>query len=433
MAEFYVDGAAGDDLAPGTSARPLRTITRATELAAASPDRSGTIHVAAGTYEVWRGENFPILVPPGYLLAGMASSPPPVIRFHVRARDAGGAIVPFEGAVMMVAGAGLRRVVIEADPIPDPMSLPCRGFSAVSTVEDGVVFEDVTFRSRAADVGMDSFTASIMGLGNRGTITDARFEPGGGNLYWIGGACRVERSTFVGPWAFASFGPGEHEITNNRFTRVGVEIGSDTDAHVSRNEFVGLRGGAAIKVDGVRQRGASPTGPLIEDNRILDCQSGIYCEGPGTARFRGNVVEEFLGLGIDVSHGATPVFERRNVIRRAADWRAVLVRTGTGFPVFEETTFDGTLASPTDENRGVILSFQLGGPADFGGGGRSRGNNSFGRVFTPGIARIPGGGVITAHNNLWFLRRIFFTAPGTVVEQDGDRDDPARPDHWRSS
>ena len=431
MADFYVGGTAGDDGAPGTSARPLRTITRATELAAESPDRVGTIHIASGTYDLSHGENFPILVPPGYMLAGMATSAAPVIRFHVQARDAGGAIVPFWGSEMMIAGAGLRRVVIEADPIGE--APPCSGICAVRTVEDGVVFEDVTFRSRAADLaepGPDSFSTSIFGLGNRGTITNARFEPGGGNLHWTGGACRVERSTFVGPWAFASFGPGEHEITESHFTRVSVTIGSDTAARVVDNEFAGVRGGAAIRVAGDRLRGSSPGGPVIKANRIRDCEYGIACDGPGTARFRGNVVEEFLTGGVTIRRGATPVFESRNVIKRAASPFAWLLKTGMdAFPAFEDTVFDGALAVPTSGERGVLVSILLQSQADLGGGGRSRGDNSFGRVFTPGVAEIPGGGVITAHNNLWFFHGIFLTSPGTVVEYDGARDDPARPAH----
>jgi hypothetical protein len=429
MADFYVDGTAGNDGAPGTSAQPVRTITRATELAAESPDRAGTIHVSEGTYDLSRGENFPILVRPGYVLAGSASSTPPVIRFGARARDAGGTIVSFWGSVMMVAGAGIRRVVIEADP--QEAAPPCNGISAVATVEDGVVFEDVAFRSRDPDT--DGFSSAIFGLGNRGTITDVRFDPGGGNLYWNGGGCSVTRSAFVGPWAFAQFGPGEHDIINNRFTDVALSIGSDTDARVSRNEFTGVRGGAAIRVDGGRLRGSSPEGPLIEDNRVRDCEYGIDCERPGTARFRGNVIEEFLTCGVFVRHGATPLFERGNVIRQAASPFARLLRTTNGaFPAFEETTFDGALQVPTAGHLGVLASIILESQADLGGGGRSRGDNSFGRVFTPAHAEIPGGGVITAHNNLW-SSLFFYATPGTVVETDGARIDPARPPHAPSS
>jgi hypothetical protein len=76
MADIYVNRRTGDDRNPGTPASPVKTILRATELAAEVPGSAGTIFVAPGVYNLDNGENFPLLVPPLYALEGESPSDP---------------------------------------------------------------------------------------------------------------------------------------------------------------------------------------------------------------------------------------------------------------------------------------------------------------------------------------------------------------------
>lgn len=423
MPDFYVNGTRGDDLAPGTYAQPVKTIFRATELAAEMPGGSGTIYVEPGIYDLASGENFPLLVPPRYGLEGTGFTDLPIIRYDGRARGSDG-IVPFWNNVVLVAGTAVRNIVMEADPYTDIP--PCTTMNAMQTIEDGVTVENVELRARSLDIN-DGFGFGIYGVGNRGLIQGIRFRAGGSEVLWEGGSCTLRRSSF--DTAGAYFGDGDHTIETNTFVNAFLGVRPSTNARIFRNSFRDSAiGGGVIWVHG--PPGTAADGPFIEDNVIRDCRFGISCEGRGTARFRRNSVERFSNIGVWIHGGSSPVFENNNRIRMPTDRFALVLKTGSdAFPSFEDTVFDSKLASPTGGRIFAMTGIELRSPVDFGGGGRSRGNNSFGMVYSWPIADIPGGGVIKAHNNLWpyYYGRLFNAAPGTVVEYDGARLDP---DGW---
>src|SRR5438876_2673086 len=106
MPDFYVD-VGGNDANPGTAARPVRTITHATELAATAVPEFGTIFVGDGTYES-PPERFPILIPPGFAFEG-ATRAGCIVRFTGEVRTAGTGTL-YWGGVAIQPGRSLRRV-----------------------------------------------------------------------------------------------------------------------------------------------------------------------------------------------------------------------------------------------------------------------------------------------------------------------------------
>lgn len=425
MTDFYVNGAAGDDGASGRSlSEPVKTIFHATELAAGTPGDSGTIYVSPGVYDLANDDNFPLLVPPRFSLEGTGTSPTdlPVIRFDGQARGSDG-IVPWWNNIVLAAGVAVRNIVIEADPYTD--APPCTTMNAVMALVEGVTLENVEVRASDGDIER-GFGVAVMGLGNSGHLRGVRFQACGIGVIWDGGACDLRDSTF--DTAGASFREGDHSIESNTFVNSTVGIRSNTNARVVGNEFRGDPGGetCAIWVNG--PPGAADDGPFIEVNTIRDYRYGIICEGAGVARFRMNTIERFFVTGVYIMNYAAPVFVN-NRISTPANLHARLLMTGlNAHPAFEDTVFDSRLASPMVGD--PLISIWLRSPVDFGGGERSSGNNSFGRVNSdaPPVADIPGGGVITAHNNLWpYPATLFFdVAPGTRVETDGERRDPDR-------
>jgi hypothetical protein len=87
MVDFHVDRNTGNDGASGSATQPVRTISRATELAAETLGATGSIYVAPGEYDLSIGELFPILVPPRFSLEGTSRTDRPVIRFEATTRD----------------------------------------------------------------------------------------------------------------------------------------------------------------------------------------------------------------------------------------------------------------------------------------------------------------------------------------------------------
>jgi hypothetical protein len=63
---WYVDAASGKDVNEGSSASPLKTITKALSLATANQ----SVHVRPGNYDAANGETFPLQVPAGVSLIG---------------------------------------------------------------------------------------------------------------------------------------------------------------------------------------------------------------------------------------------------------------------------------------------------------------------------------------------------------------------------
>lgn len=423
MTDFYVNGATGDDSAPGTSAEPVKTIFCATELAAETPGDSGTIYVSAGIYDLANGDNFPLLVPPRFSLEGTSRIDLPVIRFDGRARGSDG-VVPHWNNIVLAAGVAVRNIVIEADPYTDIP--PCTTMSAVRAVMEGVTVENVEVRARDGDIER-GFHVAISGGGNRGLLQEVRFQACRNGVIWNGGACDLTNSRF--DTASAAFGEGDHSIASNTFVNSTVEIHSNTNVRVVRNTFQGDAEGVdcAIWVHG--PPGVADDGPFIEENVIRDYRFGIICEGTGVAHFRMNTIERFSHQGVWIRNDAAPVFENSNRIGTPTDRHARLLTTErNAHPAFEYTVFDSRLASPMGGH--PLVSIVLHSPVDFGGGERSSGNNSFGMANSVAlsVADIPGGGIITAHNNLWpYLAPLFFNAaPGTRVETDGARLDPDR-------
>ncbi len=70
-----VSSSEGDDLNSGKSGSPLKTITKALEIAG----KSSEIHVMPGTYDVSNGEQFPIIIPAGMKLYGVDIDKPIII------------------------------------------------------------------------------------------------------------------------------------------------------------------------------------------------------------------------------------------------------------------------------------------------------------------------------------------------------------------
>jgi hypothetical protein len=251
--------------------------------------------------------------------------------------------------------------------------------------------------------------------------------PAAERSFGSGGACTLERSFF--DTATVSMGEGDHRVTANDFENASLHLQPGTNARVYRNTFRDITLGMfAIAVRG--ERGASAEGPFIDDNTIRDCLFGITCEGLGSSTFRMNLIERFGTIGILVQSGATPVFRNNNRIRSPMGIFTLLLETrGAAYPAFEDTEFNSFLPDTLDGAAAAMTAIRLATLVDFGGGGRSRGNNSFGNVAYMSRADIPGGGTIKAHNNLWPYvgGRLFATAPGTTVEYDGARLDP---DGW---
>ncbi|CCW60992.1 unnamed protein product [Phytomonas sp. EM1] len=75
---------------------------------------------------------------------------------------------------------------------------------------------------------------------------------------------------------------------------------------------------------------------LVEGNRIHHCLDGVYAEFGAVGRFCENQIYDCAFSGLYVSHGAEPVFTRRNVIQRCG-LSGVLVDWG-GSAKVEETT-----------------------------------------------------------------------------------------------
>ena len=214
---------------------------------------------------------------------------PPIIRFDGRAYGPGGGRRAFWNAVVLVAGAAVRHVVIESDPFAEIP--PCTAMIGIVANEEGVSLEDIEVRSRSLR-GEDGLAAGIDGYGNRGQVRNVRFRTGAGQFFWFEGACDLSGSTFEN--AGVALGEGNHVVSFNDFSSSSLILAPNSHARAHSNRFHDSPAGwPAIIIRGTP--GAAADGPFIEENTIRDCLSGIICEGPGTARFRRNSIERFSG------------------------------------------------------------------------------------------------------------------------------------------
>lgn len=391
MADFFVDVARGDDGNAGSAASPVRSIARAIDLSVVSPDETGTIFVAAGTYEP-PNENFPLLMRPGYALQG-AGRESTLIRFtgEVRTTTADPSRIPpsvtYWGGEALHAGRAVRDISLRASPVPPGYS--CSGMIGITALVDDAVIEDVDILSPQLP---EEFPGDRL-------PRDVTLEGGFLVAVHIVGADVTYRHSRVTLSRVGATSGGSSLLEDIRLE--GTQLYIESDARVQNcvwtmsSLVVGTYDPPRCTV-----YGGSPTlGPgnffICSSGALIDCRSGAM------PRIDGNTLAAYYGNGIVIRDGAWASVTG-NFIGLFYGQRIVDVqRDAAPYSVFEDNTFFGGFHWDA-----IVVEAET----DFGGGpGGSRGGNHFGPVSSsrapwshPGLRLdIPEGGDVHAANNFW--------------------------------
>lgn len=379
MPDFFV-APTGSDSNDGSSARPFRSITRATAAAVAARG-TGNLRVANGVYDRGSGEDFPISVPPGYVLRGSSRTD---TRIHYSRSSSGP-----RGLVAIEAGSGVRRITLRAGP-PDA-SDPVACTTAIrATINDSVIQNVRILASRPlpdprpdnledwpSDLGVfvnAIDTTSVL----RTAIVDCRVE--WHQLSWLSGGTVVTGCTFDDAPLMID------GATVSGCTFLGVVLpsianhlwcGINTQNEVNGNTFRGygfvldaanfpVRAGGGPTIRGnvfERSRGAAISDQgdgaqgLFEGNEILNPMghTTIHLTSPGSSRFVGNLIE-------------TDSLDEPS---------RLLYTAGLTRPSFERNVFREPFSTPPTPPSPYFSRIMIRSYADFGGGGNSGGGNDF--------------------------------------------------------
>ncbi len=423
MADFHVDVGTGDDSNVGTAVSPVRTITQAINLAAASPDTTGTIFVAAGTYEP-PNESFPLLVRPGYALQG-AGRDRTLIRFTGEARTISGTTTTYWGGTAIQVGSAVRDLTLRAHPVPP--GYECSGMIGIVAIEDGAVIEHADVLGpqlpeeypggHGVPYGEEqrTFLVSVLIEGADVTYRNSVVRHGGPVGVVRGGASLLE-----GLRLEAQHGP--------------LFLASDARVQHCLFLFRSLGFAAGTAGPGVSINGGHPTiGP---GNRFgMSSHPNIDCYGGAVVAIVANIFASYhrsdmfqANDGIDIRDGASA-----QVIGNFLGGGSIHVQSDAApYSLFDDNVFYSRIRVEV--------------PTDFGSGpAGSHGGNHFGplgenRLDWPaslaaeGIcldARIPGGGDVHAADNFWSHGRPndqTMPAAGTRVIATRPRIDPLTPE-----
>ena len=383
MADFYVNVATGNDANPGTSARPVRSIAQAIDLAAVSPDATGTIFVAAGTYEP-PNERFPLLMRPGYVLQGEGRDRT-LIRFTGETRIITGTMTTYWGGTAVMAGSAVRDLAIRANTLPEGFT--CNGTIGLQANNDGTLIENVDVLAPELPEDRRVFA--------RGPGRSAEPLQTGFSLSVLIYANVTYRNSRVSHSTHVVVAAGDSTLVDN----VRLEwsfMGVSSNARVQNCEFrwvtvspaTGSASPLVTIVDG---------SPTIGPNNYFDMSARpvIDCRQNSTPTIIQNEIAVFYQPALSIREGASARVIGNRVFSDYTYDRAILEiapDAGSG-SMFEENTFYG---SPH--------TFNIQAPADFGGGATgSRGGNHFGPMWASNklVFDIPTGGVINAQNNFW--------------------------------
>ncbi|WP_162183006.1 DUF1565 domain-containing protein [Neosynechococcus sphagnicola] len=223
----YVNPATGDDLrGNGSSTAPFKTITQA--LQASQPNT--VIQLAAGTYSLDTGEQFPLLMKPGVTLKGDAPS---------RGRNivirGGGAFLSPTAASQNIALLGANQASIIGVTITNPSP---RGYG-------------LWIDSSSPTITDSTFTASThdgISVNGRSTALIQR------NYFYQNGASGI-----------SVFGTAQPQVQDNVFenTGFGVNIGMSAAPVLVKNRISFNKDGVVVQ---------SSARPILRDNVIENCQ-----------------------------------------------------------------------------------------------------------------------------------------------------------------
>ena len=411
MPDYYVNPTTGNDGNPGTSSSPVRTITRATELAAIVDRATGTIFIDPGTYS--SREDFPILVPPAFGLQGRGSTPN-----DCRIEFTGGV----SDSVAVQGGASVRNLtVVAAPPAGAPRS--CNFSIGLLITVDGCELENI---------------------GNKLHESEPEDGVGFGIGIWIKGAdarashLEIERSTLyvsdsdsvitecrATSGSITVGGEGAMRVENCSLTNSRLAVYTSTSAVVEGNWLNGE--GISVLGNGL----ASAVGPIIRSNIV---RNGLYdalvCRLPGTALVERNTISAKRRT-VSILEGGSP-FLRNNdfkLLNPDGDTRFTeehVLWVAPGRTIGPGPCFEGNLFT-IGPGLYPLRPMWVNGPADFGGG--------IGRSIDMNFFRLPPGlfidfdhpGQAYARDNFWnYLPPQYRDGPDTTVDTEGARLDPAR-------
>ena len=247
LSVVYVHPEKGSDSGAGTEAEPLKTITHA--IAKTRP--GGTIHLGPGTYDVARGETFPLHLKPGQILQGDETS---------------------QGNGIVILGGG--------------------DFTSPSWAKQSV-----------AVLATDG--AQVRGL----TLSNPKIR---GSAVWVeSGSPILAKNTFTGSHREGVFvsGDAKPELRNNRFEKNGgngVSFTRNSGGLLIENRIQNSGYGVVV--------GDRAT-PRLENNQISDNRSGIVISGSARPVLRGNAIANNQQDGIVVTNEAQPILHNNRLSR----------------------------------------------------------------------------------------------------------------------
>ena len=411
MPDYYVNPTTGNDGNPGTSTSPVRTITRATELAAEVDRATGTIFLDPGTYSAL--EVFPIEVPPLFGLEGRGRTPN-----DCRIEFTGGV----SDSVAIQAGVSVRNLTVVAAP-PPGTPLACSRSIGISIRVDGCELENVGIKLNESEPD-DGLTFG----------TGIRIE--GADI--TASQVHVERTDLVAS-------DSDSLITNCSAINGIINAVSEGATRIENCSLLNSRIGASYT-----------TNAVIEGNTLTGGGMGAGGAGAGFSTevrptFRNNIVRNAIYEGLSFSGPGNALVEMNTI---SAKRRTVSILNGAS-PFMRNNTFEllnldgdyrfteehllwvtGARGSPGPGFEGNIFILGHGvfplkpmwieSAADFGGGIRSLGMNYF-RLPTGFFINFDHPGLIYARDNFWnYLPTQYWTGPDTTVDTEGARLDPER-------
>lgn len=409
MPDYYVNSDLGSDdpTNPGTSrSAPLRTISRATDLAAIEDLSSGTIFLAEGTYGSL--EDFPIEVPPRFALQGEGTAD------ACRIEYSGGLT-----GVAVQGGASVRNLSVVATPPPDT-PLSCNFSIGLSIRQDGCVLENLGIKLNESDP--DDSVGFGVGLYIEGAdATASRIEVERSDIHASECNSTISRCNCTRGWIGVG-GDGNMRVENCTLHSSRLTVSECSQAEIVGNWLNG--GGISISGNGR----TSGDRPVIRNNVVnAGTYEALVVRGQGNELIQGNIISAGHRT-VSLLEGATPFllnnqFELRN-LSGDSDFRIdrlLWIAAGrSSGPGFQGNLFD---IGPNT----YLFPMWIRNNADFGGGiHESDGLNTF-RLQPGQFLDFNVAGHFYARNNYWnILPPQTKKGPDTTVDTEGGRLDPER-------
>lgn len=396
--DYFVDVATGLDTNNGELGNPVRSITRAVEIASTNettPGRdSGRIFVSAGLYQP-PGELFPIHIPPAFDLIG-AGRVSTTIRFTGAVTVSSDAPpVTYWGGTAIVAGRRIQGLTLETTP--EPPGYSCSAMRGIDCSINNTVIEDVHVLLPEPFDSDRGFNDGLRMRGINGRINQTRIERMANNRGLLLENSAVTVTNLEMREAHLAAPNQQGSNVSSSFFETFSYARLSGDVRFERNVFRGVWLGA------YGSDGSSPAPVIGPGNDILG--TGVQATGNAIVEdndIRGSFTLECLGAG-------TPVI-RGNTIRVREDSLRSHYLLWVGFPsspLIENNRFN-TFKPTTGEVAWFsrqVAPLRVESEADFGGGPQgSTGQNHFGcMVSTPARSKIDvfGGGTVHMSNNYW--------------------------------